>query len=81
MSVRRQRAITQQTYAMEKDKKVVILKGKFIHRYDKEFSIVKVMDYYSSVNAFETNLYYKEESNIEHWKFDNGRWNVEGNCK
>jgi hypothetical protein len=81
MAVRRQRATTSATYAMDKDKSVVITKAKRIHRYDGEFYIVRVLEDYSSVNTFDMKQYYKDEVNVEHWKFDNGRWKVEGCCQ
>lgn len=75
MSVRRQRATTSKTYAMDMCYSKVLADAKRIHRSDGKFYIDKIGKSFCSVSVreFSTNAAYSER-NLEEWTFINGRW-------
>ena len=70
----KRRATTQKTYAMDKNYDKVLTEAKRLHRYDGEFYITMIKDYYSSVSILDYQTYRYDEEKTEHWKFENKRW-------
>ena len=56
MAVRKQRATTSETYAMDFDYNKVLLKAKRLHKSDEEFYIGKINDSYTSISRFDVKL-------------------------
>lgn len=81
MGVRKQRATTSATYAMEKEKQQCINKAKRIHRFEEKFYIANLVGWFTSIDEFTFKRCYQKETNIEYWVFKNGRWSVTGECK
>ncbi len=74
MAVRRQRATTSETYAMDFDYNKVLTKAKRLHKSDNEFYIGKINDNYTSISGFDVKLYNYDLEKLEHWIFNNKRW-------
>lgn len=75
MPVRRQRATTSKTYAMDICYTKALADAKRIHRDDGKFYLDKIGDVYTSISVaqYEITPAYSER-NLEEWNFSNGRW-------
>ena len=73
--MRRQRATTSKTYAMDMCYSKALADAKRIHRSDGKFYMDKIGESFCSVSAFEVsiNAAYSER-NLEEWTFVNKRW-------
>lgn len=75
MPVRKQRATTSKTYAMDICYTKALADAKRIHHDDGKFYLDKIADSYISISVAEykiTPAY--AERNLKEWNFINGRW-------
>lgn len=73
MAVRKQRATTSETYAIDTDYSKVLMKAKRIHRNEGVFYIGIVLSSYVSYSEADLKVYPSAEIN-EKWTFNNNRW-------
>ena len=74
MSVRRQRATTSKTYAMDKCYSVAVREAKCIHRYDGKFYMTRIGDCFTSLTEADCEIYGYDKSKLETWIFQDGKW-------
>lgn len=74
MSVRRQRATTSKTYAMNICYSVAVREAKRIHRQDGKFYITRIGDYFTSLREVDCEIYGYDKSKLEAWIFQDGKW-------
>ena len=75
MSIRKQRATTSKTYAMDTCYTKALADAKRIHRDDGKFYMDKINDSFTSISESEylrTPAY--QGKDLEEWNFINGRW-------
>lgn len=75
MSVRKQRATTSKTYAMDICYTKALSDAKRIHRDDEKFYMDKIGDVFTSISKAEySRTVAYQEKDLEEWNFINGRW-------
>lgn len=75
MTVRKQRATTSKTYAMDTCYSKTLADAKRIHRCDGKFYMDKINEFFTSISVSEyirTPAY--QDKHLEEWNFINGRW-------
>ena len=75
MAVRRQRATTSKTYAMDVCYTKALADAKRIHRCDGKFYMNKINESFTSISVSEyirTPAY--QDKHLEEWNFINGKW-------
>ena len=75
MAVRKQRATTSKTYAMDICYTKALADAKRIHRCDEKFYMDKINESFTSISVSEymrTPAYQNKQ--LEEWNFINGRW-------
>ena len=75
MTVRKQRATTSKTYAMDTCYSKALADAKRIHRCDGKFYMDKINEFFTSISVSEyirTPAY--QDKHLEEWNFINGRW-------
>lgn len=81
MAVRKQRATTSKTYALDESYNKCLNDAKRIHRYDGEFYMYRMeaLNYWTSLSKADYKMHPDVYAlpTLEHWKFVVKRWNKE----
>ena len=75
MAVRKQRATTSKTYAMDICYTKALADAKRIHRCDGKFYMDKINESFTSISVSEyMRIPAYQDKHLEEWNFINGRW-------